>query len=136
MNHIAIIGNITADLTTKAVGQSSVCEFSIAVNEVYYDQQKQKVEKVHFFDCSAWGNTGDNIAKFFSKGQKIALTGQLKQDRWEKDGEKRSKVGIRVDSFDFCGDKKQGGDTQHAPSGDRPQSPKGDPDLDSEEVPM
>lgn len=131
MNHIAIIGNITADLQTKQVGQSSVCEFSIAVNEVYYDANKKKIEKVHFFDCSAWGNTGDNIAKFFIKGQKIAIVGTLKQDRWEKDGEKRSKVVIRVDSFDFCGD--GGKRDEPAPRTTTARTLAKDPDLDAPE---
>lgn len=132
MNSISIIGNITADLETKTVGTTSVCEFSIAVNEVYYDAQKTKVEKVHFFNCSAWGKMGENIAQYFSKGQKIALVGSLAQDRWEKDGEKRSVVKIRVNTFDFCGDKKPQGEQDN--SSPERRAPAKDPDLDQIDV--
>lgn len=130
MNQLSIIGNLTADPITKTVGDNSVCEFSIAYNEVYYNAAKQKVENVHFFNCVAWGKLGENIAKFFTKGQKIALTGGISQDRWEKDGEKRSVVKIRVQGFDFCGSKEgapeSGGQTRSAP-------PAKDADLDPDD---
>lgn len=131
MNNLSIIGNLTADPVTRTVGQSTVTDFSIAVNEVYYKDEK-KVENVHFFNCTAWGARGENIAKYFTKGQKIALTGSLGQDRWEKDGEKRSVVKIKVEGFDFCGDKKpqEGSQSERQPS--RAERPK-DPDLDAPE---
>lgn len=119
MNQCQIIGNLTADVTLKPVGENQVADFSIAVNEVFYNAKKEKVENVHYFNCVAWGKLGENIAKFFTKGQKIALTASLRQDRWEKDGEKRSVVKLNVTGFDFCGDKKQsegnGGQSSIAP---------------------
>ncbi len=127
MNTIHIIGNLVADPQLKSVGESQVCEFGIAYNEVYYDHAKNKVEKVHFFNCNAWQKLGENIAKFFTKGQKIAVVGSLTQERWEKDGQKNSAVRIRVSGFDFCGDKKEGSGGQSSST-----PPPKDPDLDAQ----
>lgn len=112
MNNISIIGNITADPKLKPVGSTQVCEFSIACNEVFYsgpEGSKTKQEVVHYFDCQCWSSRGESLAKYFSKGKPIAITGALRQDRWEKEGEKRSRVYIRVENWDFCGgDRKEG----------------------------
>lgn len=139
MNSVQLIGNLTSTPETKPVGQSSVCDFSIAINEVWYDAQKVKQEKVHFINCQAWAGMGENIAKYFVKGQKIAVTGALRQDRWEKDGVKHSKLFVRVDGFDFCGGKpgEKGQEKDTDPDWNAPKdAPKGksappkDPDLD------
>lgn len=133
MNICSIIGNLTADVQLKDVGENKVADFSIAVNEVYYNASKEKVENVHYFQCVAWGKLGENIAKFFTKGQKIALTATLKQDRWEKEGEKRSIVKLNVTGFYFCGDKKGASD---APAKTPPIDPDDNIPMEESEKPF
>ena len=60
-----------------------------------------------FFDVTAFGKTAENIQKFFSKGSRILIDGSLDFQQWEKDGQKRSKVGIKVNGFDFIDKKSQ-----------------------------
>lgn len=106
MNTCCLIGNLTRTPELKPVGTTQVCEFSIAVNEVFYagpEGNKEKKEVVHYFDCQCWGPRGESLAKYFTKGKPIAVTGALRQDRWEQEGQKRSKVYIRVENWDFAG---------------------------------
>ncbi len=144
MNNVSIIGNITADPKLKPVGSTQVCEFSIACNEVFYigeGQHREKKEVVHYFDVQCWGARGEALAKFFTKGKPIAITGTLKQDRWEKEGEKRSKVYIRVESWDFAGgDRKEGEpkdwDDAKAQAEKREGAQKAPAQVDEDNIPL
>ncbi len=100
MNKVILLGNITADPDVTTVGQHNItlCSFSIAVNEV-----TKNGKKTHFINCKAWGKTGENIGKYFTRGKPILLEGNLNQESWEKDGKKFSKIVVNVYKFYFVG---------------------------------
>ena len=104
MNTITIICRLTADPEVKIVGQGekakAVATFTVAVDNRFNDEAS-------FFDVNAWGKTAEVIANHVTKGQQIGITGRLEQQRWEKDGQKRSKVIIVCDGFSFCGKKEE-----------------------------
>jgi single-strand DNA-binding protein len=55
-------------------------------------------------DCSAWGKVGETIAQYCKRGSGILVSGRLEQRSYEtKEGEKRSRVEIVVDDFNFVG---------------------------------
>lgn len=102
MNRVVLLGNMTRDCELKyAQSGTAIGSFSIAYNEKRKDQSGNYVDVSMFFDCTAFGKTAENINKFFSKGSRILLEGSLDYQSWEKDGQKRSKVGVKVMSFDF-----------------------------------
>ena len=98
-NNVSAIGRITRTPELKAIGGSgiSLCQFSIAVN----DRKREDGEYCNFFDCNLWGKTAEALHPYLTQGQQIAITGSLKQSRWEKDGQKRSKVEINVFKLQF-----------------------------------
>lgn len=104
MNQIVIKGRIvhTPELKKIPSGET-VCNFSVAVDRRF----KSKGEKVtDFFDCVAWRNTGDFVAKYFGKGQEILLHGEMQSRQYTaRDGSKRRAWEINVDDVDFCGSK-------------------------------
>ena len=117
MNKVFLIGRITKDIETKSAGNSTLAEFGLAVNHKYTANGEKK-EKASFFNCKAWGKTGEIIAKYFQKGSKILIEGRLDQNSWEKDGQKRSSVEIIVESFEFMdGKKSDGGNVEQEPVG-------------------
>jgi single-strand DNA-binding protein len=83
------------------------------------------VEVASFFDVKAFGSQADNVAKYLQKGSQVAVAGTLEQQRWEKDGQKRSKVVIIADNVQFLGSK-NGGDPDSVPRS--PASPVEDDD--------
>lgn len=112
---VIIIGNVTRDpeLRTTPSG-SQVCSFSVAVNRSYKDSSGAQQDSVSFFDCSAWGRPGEIIAQYARKGSGIMVCGRLEQRSWEdKDGQKRSRVEIAVEDFNFLGSS-DGGDSASA----------------------
>lgn len=117
MNNVNIIGNLTRDAELKYIGHNNtpLLKFSIAVNK--YNRSTQENEP-HYFDVSFWGKGAPNIAKYMTKGQKVGVSGELTQDRWEQDGHKRSKVYITTFNIVLCG----GGENK--PQQREPEPPK------------
>ena len=100
MNTAILIGNITNDLEVRPAGQSNVLKFGLGVRGNF------KKDETNFIQVEAWGKKAENIAKYFKKGSKILIQGELKQNRFEdKDGNKREKVYVNVDKFEFLDSK-------------------------------
>ena len=104
MNSTNIIGNITKDIELKYTqNNKAVVTVSIAVNEGYGDSQK-----TYFIDVQAWENQAENLAKYCSKGSKIAVSGKLIQQTWEYEGKKQSKVLVQAFNISYLDSKKDG----------------------------
>ena len=97
INTISIIGRLTRDAdvayTTTGV---AVAKLSIAVNHM-------KKEEVSFFEVKVFGKLAENLKDYLRKGKQIGIEGYLKQERWEKDGQKFSKNIIMANSIELLG---------------------------------
>ena len=109
-NKVILMGNLTRDPETRQTpnGQS-VTNFALAVNRTWKGQDGSTQEQVSFIDCVAWGKTGEVIAQYIQKGRPILVSGRLDQRSWEQDGQKRSKVEVVVEDFNFVGGGDGGG---------------------------
>lgn len=103
-NKVTLMGNLTRDpeLRTTPSGQS-VCAFSLAVNRTWRNADGEQQEAVDYIDCNAWGKAGEIISQYMQKGRAILVSGRLSQRSWEQDGQKRSKVEVVVEDFNFVG---------------------------------
>lgn len=112
------IGNVGRDPETKFVGvDKSVTSFSLAVNETWNNANGEKQERTNWFDCEAWGKSGETIVRFVKKGHPLFVTGRLRHEVWEKDdGTKGSKVKILVDGFRLLKGRDNSGDTDNPPA--------------------
>lgn len=100
MNKVTLIGNLAADPELRRTQNDiACCTFRIAVQRRFANQQG--VREADFFNCVAWRQTGENIHKFFRKGQKIALNGSMQNRSYEQDGQKRYITELLVEEFDF-----------------------------------
>ncbi len=106
INRVIQVGRLTknAELSYTNTG-FALTKMSIAVNR-RRKQGDQWVDEANFFDCQIWGKRGEALQNYLVKGQQIALEGELKQERWEKDGVKRSKVTIEATNIQLLGGKK------------------------------
>lgn len=96
MNHIQIIGRLTADpeLNTTHSGKT-LATFSLAVNN------KGKDAGTTFFSCVAWGVVGETIARYCRKGQRLAIGGSMQSRSYESNGKKGTVWELIVSEFDF-----------------------------------
>jgi len=104
INSCHLLGNLTRDPEVRYTPKgSAVCDLSIAINSVWYDDQNQKREETDFFDIVVWGKTAENCGKFLAKGLRVHVEGRLKQETWEDKatGQKKSKVKVIADKVTF-----------------------------------
>jgi single-strand DNA-binding protein len=84
LNKVQIIGRITRDPEMKAFNSGvSVCNFSVATNRIWKNQDGQKQEEVEYHKCTAFGKVGEVIGKFTKKGSIVYLEGRLSTKSWE-----------------------------------------------------
>lgn len=100
LNKYIAIGNLTTDPNVKKIKDTSLCTFSLAINNPI------KKEDVCFIDVETWGRVADSCEKYLSKGSKILMEGRLKYSCWEsKDGSKKCKVSCVADYVQFMSTK-------------------------------
>lgn len=101
LNHIDLIGRITQEIGENDFGYISTgtakLQLHIANNESRKKGDKWE-DEASYFDITVWGKPAENLKQKIRKGLLIAVSGRLKQDRWEKDGQKKSKIYINADS--------------------------------------
>lgn len=103
INSVTIVGRLTRDAELKYTNSgSAVTSMGIAVNRSRKDGD-QWVEEANFFDVSLWGRRGESLNQYLQKGTRIAVTGELRQERWEQDGQKRSRVVIHANNIQLLG---------------------------------
>jgi len=117
-NKVILMGNLTRDPEVRSTpnGQS-VANFTLAVNRTWRGADGSNQESVSYIDCVAWGKTGEVIAQYLQKGRALLVSGRLDQRSWEQDGQKRSKIEVIVEDFNFVGGGEGGGG---AAAGSRP----------------
>lgn len=92
-NVCTFTGRITKDAESKMVGEAEVGRYSIAVNG--------RKDKTMFLDCDHWRIGG--VLEYLTKGTQVCVTGELDQQSWEKDGQKKTKMVLNVRSLTLLG---------------------------------
>lgn len=92
INQTTLSGRLTRDGETKyTTGGTAVGSFSLAVNRSYKKGDEWVEEEPTYVDCTAWGKLAEAVGGL-SKGAAVVVIGRLKMDRWEKDGQKHTKL--------------------------------------------
>ncbi|MFA5688995.1 MAG: single-stranded DNA-binding protein [Kiritimatiellales bacterium] len=104
MNRVILKGNLTRDPEIRRTQDgTAVCEIGLAVNEKFKNKAGEVKDRVLFIDVNFWGKRAECIEQYFEKGSPVIVEGKLQLDQWENDkGEKRSKITVRGENFDFC----------------------------------
>ncbi len=111
INVAVLVGRLTRDSELKYTPSGlPICRFSIAVNRSK-KQDDQWVDEPHYFDIEFYGKSAEGLSKYLLKGRQVAVQGELRQDRWEKDGQQRSKVVIVASTIRPLGSPPQGSDS-------------------------
>lgn len=100
VNNLVFQGRLVADPELKQTGSGvPYIKFTIA-----WSKKVKEVEKKCFLRCTAWRSTAEMIAKYFVKGQEIAIVGELETNEYtDQSGQKRSETVANVNEVNFCG---------------------------------
>ena len=104
-NKITLIGRLTRDIDLKyTTTGTAIAAVSLASNRSVKKQDNWETE-VSYFDANIYGRMAENLKPYLIKGRMILIAGRLKQDRWEKDGQKFSRIKIEVEEVQLLGGK-------------------------------
>ena len=115
INSIVVTGNVTRDIGEKDFGYIggdngiAKLSISIAVNK-NVKRNGEWTNEPCFFDVELWGKLAETMKKYLHKGKGVAVQGKLDQDRWEKDGQNKSRVYIRAENVQLLGGGKEKGE--------------------------
>ncbi|MHC4933349.1 MAG: single-stranded DNA-binding protein [Planctomycetota bacterium] len=106
LNKVFLMGNLTRDPELRYLQSgSAIVKFGLAVNRKYRKSNSQEwVEETTFVDVEGWGKQAETFNQYMSKGRPVFVEGRLRLDQWEsKEGQRRSKLVIVMENFQFLG---------------------------------
>jgi single-strand DNA-binding protein len=102
LNKVLLIGRLTRDPEKRSTPSGmAVAELGMAVNRRYKASSGEDREETCFLNVTVWGKTAELCAEYLRKGSPLFVEGRLKLDEWEKDGQKRSKLGVVAERVQF-----------------------------------
>ena len=102
-NRVILVGNLTRDPELRYIPSgTAVSDIGLAVND-RIKRGDQWVDEATFVDITLWGRTAEIANEYLSKGSPVLIEGRLKLDRWEKDGQKHSKLKVVGDKLQMLG---------------------------------
>ena len=118
INHVVLVGRLTRDAELKyTTNGAAVSKFSIAIN------RRRKVgdqwtDEANFFNVVVWGRVAEAINQYLVKGKQVGVQGELRQSRWEQDGQPRSRVEVHAFNVQLLGGRMDSQSARPAPNGD------------------
>lgn len=103
LNSVNLVGRLTRDAELKSLTSTTVCTFSLAVNRNTKLQDGSWGSEVSFFDVELYGRLGEAIHSYLRKGKQVAVEGRLQQNRWEQEGQKKSRILIIANNLQLLG---------------------------------
>src|SRR5581483_12171880 len=119
LNKVLLMGNLTRDPELRVTPKGTpICQFGLAINRQFKMESGETREEVIFVDIEAWGKQGETIAKYVTKGRPLYVEGRLRLDQWEDKNtkEKKSRMKVVLENFQFLGDSRGGGGDRGAAS--------------------
>lgn len=98
-----VVGRLTRDAELKYTNSGqAICSFSVATNS-RVKKGDQWVDEPNYWDVDLWGKKAESVNQYLTKGKLVAVHGDIRQDKWEKDGQQRMKVRINAQDVQLIG---------------------------------
>lgn len=134
MNKIILLGRLTRDIELRQAGETSVANFSLAVNRTF---KRDGEPDADFFNCVALGKRAETLAQYVHKGNQLAIEGHVQMGQYtNKDGVNVKTFDVMVDGFDFIGGKSENVEREKAETPTETANENFDLDLEIEDLPF
>ena len=103
-NKVILAGNMTRDPELRYTPSGkAIAKFGLAINRNWTTETGEKKEEVTFVDVDAFGRQAEVISQYLKKGRPVLVEGRLRLDQWDdkQTGQKRSRLGVVLESFSF-----------------------------------
>src|ERR1700684_365244 len=136
-NKVILAGNLTRDPELRYTPKGmAIAKIGLAVNRTWKNEAGETKEEVTFIDIDAFGRQAETLAQYLKKGSPLMVEGRLKLDQWDdkQTGQKRSRLGVVLEGFQFLGGGNRG--AEGATPGPRPAAaPKSETPAPDGEAP-
>jgi single-strand DNA-binding protein len=120
-----LVGRLTRDAELKYTNSGqAICHFSVATGS-RRKKGDQWIEESSFWDIDLWGKAGESINQYLTKGKLVAVEGSMRQDKWEQDGQTRSKTVVTANTVQLLGSSGGSGNASPGGSYEKPQARPG-----------
>src|SRR5580704_10313753 len=105
-NKVILIGNLTRDPELRYTPAGvAIAKIGLAVNRTWKTETGETKEEVTFVDVDAFRRQAETLAQYLKKGSPLMVEGRLKLDQWDdkQTGQKRSRLGVVLEGFQFLG---------------------------------
>jgi single-strand DNA-binding protein len=116
LNKVMLIGRLTRDPEVRTFANGGkVAKFGFAVNNRKKNSQTGEWEDdpvfidAEIFNRGEQGKQADRVEQTLRKGAQVFIEGHLRMDRWQQDGQNRSKLLVVVDTFQYLEPRTDGG---------------------------
>jgi single-strand DNA-binding protein len=130
-NKVLLMGNLTRDPELRYTPKgTAITTITLAVNRTWSSESGEKKEEVTFVDVDVWGKQAETIGQYMAKGRPLFVEGRLKLDQWDdkETGQKRSRLKVVCENFQFIGAPKGGGGggefSEQPPAAGKPSRPR------------
>jgi single-strand DNA-binding protein len=123
-NKVILIGNLTRDPELRYTPKgTAIAKIGLAVNRTWRTESGENKEEVTFVDIDAFGRQAETIGQYLKKGRPVMIEGRLRLDSWEdkQTNQKRNKLGVVLESFQFLDYGGRGGE-EGSPAPSRPRA--------------
>lgn len=94
-NRVVLIGNLTRDPEiVNFQSGTSAANITLAVNDRRKDKEGNYVDETSYIDVTCWGRMGEIVEQYAGKGSQVLVEGHLRQESWEKEGKKFSRIKV------------------------------------------
>src|SRR5689334_2097639 len=129
-NKVILAGNLTRDPELRYTPKgTAIAKLGMAINRTWKTETGETKEEVTFVDVDAFGRQAEVIAQYLKRGRPVLVEGRLKLDQWDdkQTGQKRSRLGVVLEGFQFLDSGNRGEAGSEAPrsrpSAAAPQAP-------------
>lgn len=136
-NKVILAGNLTRDPELRYTPKGmAIAKIGLAINRTWRNEAGESKEEVTFVDVDAFGRQAETLAQYLKKGSPLLVEGRLKLDQWDdkQTGQKRSRLGVTLEGFQFLGSGNRSEGAPEAPPVKRaaPSAPKSEsPDAEA-----
>jgi single-strand DNA-binding protein len=137
-NKVILIGNLTRDPELRYTPKgTAVAKIGVAINRTWRTDAGETKEEVTFVDVDAFGRQAETLGQYMKKGRPIMIEGRLRLDTWEdkQTSQKRSKLGVVMESFQFLDYGGRGSEDGTAPPSRGKAAPAAAPQEGGQEPP-
>ncbi|HRH58578.1 MAG TPA: single-stranded DNA-binding protein [Chitinophagales bacterium] len=115
VNKVILIGRLGKDPEVRKINATTtVCNFPLATNESYKNQDGSYTEQTEWHNIVMWRGVAERAERILKKGSTIFVEGKLRTRSWEdKENHKRYTTEIVVENFQLLDKREQTGPSQN-----------------------